>query len=94
MNLRQLRTLVSIAEQGSFTAAGNAVGLSHSAISLHVKALEEELGIALVDHVRAQHPAFPFRDGLGSGGAGPFFHLPELPTEVEGLVKRFGTRFS
>ena len=37
MNLRQLRTLVAIAEQGSFTAAGNAVGLSHSAISLHVR---------------------------------------------------------
>ena len=54
MNFRQLRTLVAIAEQGSFTAAGNAIGLSHSAISLHVKALEEELGIALVD--RAQRP--------------------------------------
>jgi DNA-binding transcriptional LysR family regulator len=54
MNLRQLRTLVAIAEQGSFTAAGNAVGLSHSAISLHVKALEQELGVALVD--RAQRP--------------------------------------
>jgi DNA-binding transcriptional LysR family regulator len=54
MNLRQLRTLVAIAEQGSFTAAGNAVGLSHSAISLHVKALEEELGIPLVD--RTQRP--------------------------------------
>jgi DNA-binding transcriptional LysR family regulator len=54
MNLRQLRTLVAIAEQGSFTAAGNAVGLSHSAISLHVKALEEELGIALAD--RTQRP--------------------------------------
>jgi len=54
MNLRQLRTLVAIAEQGSFTAAGDAVGLSHSAISLHVKALEEELGVALVD--RRQRP--------------------------------------
>ena len=49
MNLRQLRTLVAIAEQGSFTAAGNAVGLSHSAISLHVKALEQELGVSLVN---------------------------------------------
>lgn len=54
MNLRQLRTLVAIAEQGSFTAAGTAVGLSHSAISLHVKALEDELGVALVD--RSQRP--------------------------------------
>jgi DNA-binding transcriptional LysR family regulator len=55
MNLRQLRTLVAIAERGSFTAAGNAVGLSHSAVSLQVKALEDELGVALVD--RRQRPA-------------------------------------
>ena len=54
MNLRQLQTLVAIAEQGSFTAAGRAVGLSHSAVSLQVKALEEELGIALAD--RSQRP--------------------------------------
>ncbi|MBK0399147.1 LysR family transcriptional regulator [Limibaculum sp. M0105] len=49
MNLRQLRTLVAIAEQGSFTAAGEAVGLSHSAVSLQVKALEDELGVTLAD---------------------------------------------
>lgn len=54
MNLRQLHTLVAIAERGSFTAAGAAVGLSHSAVSLQVKALEQELGIALVD--RRQRP--------------------------------------
>lgn len=54
MNLRQLRTLVAIAEQGSFTAAGQAVGLSHSAVSLQIKALEAELGIALAD--RTQRP--------------------------------------
>lgn len=54
MNLRQLRTLSAIADQGSFTAAGRAVGLSHSAVSLQVKALEGELGIAIVD--RAQRP--------------------------------------
>lgn len=49
MNLRQLRTLVAIAEQGSFTAAGEAVGLSHSAVSLQIKALEDELGVTLAD---------------------------------------------
>ena len=54
MNLRQLQTLIAVAERGSFTAAGEAVGLSHSAISLHVKALEDELGLALVD--RSQRP--------------------------------------
>lgn len=54
MNLRQLDTIIAIAERGSFTAAGDAVGLSHSAVSLHVKALEQELGVALVD--RTQRP--------------------------------------
>ncbi|MDH3669116.1 MAG: LysR family transcriptional regulator [Paracoccaceae bacterium] len=49
MNLRQLRTLVAIGENGSFTAAGQAIGLSHSAVSLHVKALEQELGVSLAD---------------------------------------------
>ena len=49
MNLRQLQSLAAVAEHGSFTAAAAAVGLSHSAVSLHVKALEEALGVALVD---------------------------------------------
>ena len=54
MNPRQLQSLAAIAEHGSFTAAAAAVGLSHSAVSLHVKALEEALGVALVD--RATRP--------------------------------------
>jgi DNA-binding transcriptional LysR family regulator len=49
MDLRRLRTLVAIADAPSFTAAGEAVGLSHSAVSLHVKELEAELGLPLVD---------------------------------------------
>ena len=52
MNLRRLRTMVAIAEAPSFTAAGAALGLSHGAVSLHVRALEAELGVALVDRAR------------------------------------------
>ncbi len=52
MNLKQLRTFLAIAEHGTFSAAGEAVGLSHSAVSLHVKALEEELGVGLIDRGR------------------------------------------
>ena len=44
MNLSQLRSLTAIADRGSFTAAGDAVGLSHSAISLQVKALDAGRG--------------------------------------------------
>lgn len=52
MDLRRLRTLVAIADMPSFTAAGEAVGLSHSAVSLHVKDIETELGMVLVDRTR------------------------------------------
>ena len=49
INPKHLTSLVAIAEQGSFSAAGLAIGRSHSAISLHVKALEEELQTTLVE---------------------------------------------
>ncbi len=52
MNLRQLRSFVAIAETGTLSGAADAVGLSHSAVSLHVKALEEELGVPLIDRSR------------------------------------------
>ena len=52
MSLRALRTLQAIARHGSFAAAGKAVGLTQSAVSLQVKALEEEFGAPLFDRSR------------------------------------------
>ena len=52
MNLRFLKTLVMISEQPTFSAASESLGLSHSAISLHIKAIEEELQASLVDRSR------------------------------------------
>ncbi len=52
MELRQLRTLVAIAEHGTFAAAADAVGLTQSAVSLQIKALEDELGAPLFDRGR------------------------------------------
>lgn len=49
MNIRQMRSLVAVVETGSFAAAGDLVGLSHSAISLQIKGMEEELGVLLFD---------------------------------------------
>lgn len=49
MNIRQLKTMVAVAECRTFTEAGQQLGLSHSAVSLHVKALEDELNVVLVD---------------------------------------------
>lgn len=49
MNIRQLRTLIAVVETGSFASAGDRVGLSHSAISLQIKTMEEELDVCLFD---------------------------------------------
>lgn len=49
MNIRQMRSLIAVVETGSFAAAGDQIGLSHSAISLQIKGMEEELGVILFD---------------------------------------------
>ena len=52
MDIRHLKTLLAIADHGGFAAAGAAIGLTQSAVSLHVKNLEETLGVALFDRHR------------------------------------------
>lgn len=52
MSLRGFRTLHAIAQHGSFARAGEAIGLTQSAVSLQVKALEEEFGVKLFDRSR------------------------------------------
>ncbi len=49
MELRQLRTLVAIADAGTFAAAADTVGLTQSAVSLQIKGLEQEIGTAIFD---------------------------------------------
>lgn len=44
LDLDLLRGFVTVAERGGFTAAGQALGLTQSAVSLKVKRLEEVLG--------------------------------------------------
>ncbi|ROR04730.1 LysR family transcriptional regulator [Erwinia sp. JUb26] len=47
--LRQLRVFVAVAAQGSFSQAGQTIGLSQSAVSHSIKELEGEMGIRLLD---------------------------------------------
>jgi LysR family hydrogen peroxide-inducible transcriptional activator len=54
MDLRQLQAIVAIAEQGSFSAAADALSTVQSNVSTHVKKLERELGTQLVDRASGQ----------------------------------------
>lgn len=48
LNLDQLRTLVSIADLGTFSAAAQALHLAQPTVSLHISELESRLGATLV----------------------------------------------
>ncbi|MCX4242201.1 LysR family transcriptional regulator [Paraliomyxa miuraensis] len=52
MEFDQLRTLLAVLEHGSFTRAAEALGLSQSTVSFHVKGLESSVGARLLDRGR------------------------------------------
>jgi DNA-binding transcriptional LysR family regulator len=52
MHLAQLRALVAVTDHGGFTRAGDELGLTQSAVSHALAALERELGHVLVDRGR------------------------------------------
>lgn len=61
LNLDQLRTLVAIADLGSFTAASQSLHLAAPTVSLHVSELEARLGATLL--LRTRRQVMPTRIG-------------------------------
>ena len=55
VDLRDLRSFLTVVRTGSFTTAGAELGYTQSAISQHVAALESELGVTLL-HRRPVRP--------------------------------------
>ena len=51
MTLVQLRHLIALADQASFSKAAQAAHISQPALSRSIRALEDELSLALVDRI-------------------------------------------
>ncbi|OUM02299.1 LysR family transcriptional regulator [Variovorax sp. JS1663] len=47
--IRELKTLVAVAREGTFAAAGEKIGLTQAAVSAQMQRLEAELGLVLFD---------------------------------------------
>jgi DNA-binding transcriptional LysR family regulator len=61
MDLRRLEVFAKVAELGSFSRAAQALSLTQPTVSEHVRALEDELGVQLLD--RLGRGAAPTRAG-------------------------------
>ena len=47
--IRELKTLIAVAQHGTFAAAGQHIGLTQAAVSAQMKRLEAALGVALFE---------------------------------------------
>ncbi len=72
MNLRDLRYLLAVAEHGHFGRAAEASGISQPTLSVQLRKLEEELGVALFER--------------GSKGVAPTEACQRLLDHVRGAV--------
>jgi DNA-binding transcriptional LysR family regulator len=62
MDLRRLEVFVKVAELGSFSRAAETLFLTQPTVSEHIRALEDELGVQLLD--RLGRGAVPTRAGI------------------------------
>ena len=85
MELNQLRGFYEIAREGSFTRAADKLYLTQPAISLQVKALEEELDVALFERNRRQIRLTPAGEVLVQHARGIFEQLAAAQSEIAAL---------
>ena len=63
LNFDQLRTLLEVVEQGSFSAAARRLNLTQPAISLLIRELERRFGVRLIERLGKQaHATVPGRE--------------------------------
>lgn len=62
MDMRQLATFCEVVERASFSSAAERLGITQSAVSLQLRALEKRLGTTLLD--RSGHSVMPTEAGV------------------------------
>jgi DNA-binding transcriptional LysR family regulator len=77
MDLRQLTSLLAVAEHGSFSAAARAIHTVQSNVSTHIAKLETELGVTLVDRSSG---------GLTEEGEAAVARARRIQAEVDALT--------
>lgn len=77
LNLDQLRALVEVIEQRSFSAAARRLNLTQPAVSLQVRELERRFGVQLVERLGKPMPRCP--DGNWSRWHSAFFANAKTP---------------
>src|SRR5690349_20379528 len=79
MNVRDFRYLLAVAEHGNFGRAAEACGISQPTLSVQVRKLEEQLGIALFERTsKAVAPTLECERLIG--------HVRAAVAEVDAIV--------
>lgn len=87
-SLSALRAFAALAETGNFTRAGEALNVSHAAVSQQVRALEERLGVLLVARGGARGRLTPEGERLAQALATAFGGIAEVVDELTGADGR------
>ena len=92
MNLDRLRTLVTIADLGSFAEAARSLHLAPPTISMHIADLEQHIGAALLSRQRGQIKPTSIGESLIARArrllADAEQALHEVQRQVQGLAGR------
>ena len=83
MDVRQLSTLVAIADHGTFSAAARSLFTVQSNVSAHINRLEKELGVLLVDRAHG---------GLTEDGARVVERARRVLNEIDDIVADMASR--
>lgn len=83
MDVRQLSTLVAIADHGTFSAAARALYTVQSNVSSHIARLERELGVVLVDRTQG---------GLTDEGARVVERARRILNEIDDIAADMSSR--